>query len=96
MSHADHLDFLLDDPPEFTRAQLIEMDAAFCAAVRREIARGTERARGPERTPPAFRLIRIVHPPPIWSGASSAAELCAEIGERGGEWDQESDSGRET
>ena len=96
MSHADHWDALFDDPPAFTQAQLIEMDAAFCAAMRREIARGTERARGPERAPPAFRLIRIVHPPPLFSGASSAAELCAEIGERGGEWDQESDTRRET
>jgi hypothetical protein len=96
MSHPNHLEPPDDDPPSFTYPQLLQMDAAFCAAMRREIARGTERARGPDRAPPSARLIRIVHPPPLFSGASSAAELCAEIGDRGGEWDEGSDSRRDT
>jgi hypothetical protein len=96
MPHPNHLDLPDDDPPSFTYAQLLQMDAAFCAAMRREIARGTEQARGPDRAPPSARLIRIVHPPPLRSGASSAAELCAEIGEPGGWWDQESDTRSET
>ena len=95
MSYRRHLRFPLDDPPSFTRAELLQMDAAFCAAMRREMARGSERARGPECAPPAVRAIRIVHPPPLYSGATSAAELCAEIGERGGDWDLESEIGRE-
>lgn len=96
MPYRSHLKHALDDPPSFTRAQLLQMDAAFCAAVRREVARGSEQARGPDRGPRTVRAIRIVHPPPLYSGATSAAELCAEIGERGGEWDQESDIGGET
>jgi hypothetical protein len=66
--------------------ELIRMDRAFCDAVRREIARGTERARGPVPKPPATRLIRRLHPTPRRSGPSSPAELCAEIGDRDRFW----------
>ncbi len=76
-----------DTSPAFTRVRLLQMDAAFCAAMRREIGRGTERARRPAPKPaPAGRVLRRVHPAPRHSGASSAAELCAEIGEKGGLW----------
>lgn len=70
----------------WSRVDLIRMDRAFCDAVRREMVRGTERARGPAPKPAAARAIRPVHPSPRRSGASSPAELCAEIGERDRFW----------
>lgn len=70
----------------WSRVELIRMDRAFCDAVRREIARGTERARGPVPKPPATRLIRRLDATPRRSGPSSPAELCAEIGDRDRFW----------
>ena len=65
----------------WSRVELIRMDRAFCAAMRREMARGSERARGPAAASAASRLIRWFHAAPLRSGCSSAAALCAETGD---------------
>jgi hypothetical protein len=70
-----------DGSPPWSRFDLIRMDRAFCDAVRREIARGTERARKPAAQAVGARVIRPVHPPPRRSGATSPADLCAELGD---------------
>jgi hypothetical protein len=70
----------------WSRVELVRMDRAFCDAVRREMARGTERARGPAARPAAVRLARRLHPAPHRSGCSSAAALCAEIGDTDRIW----------
>jgi hypothetical protein len=57
--------------------ELIHMDRAFCAAMRREIARGTEQAREPPAKP-ASRPIRRFRPAPRRSGSSSAATRCVD------------------
>jgi hypothetical protein len=59
--------------------ELVRMDRAFCAAMEREIARGTERRRRPAiKPPPARRRC----PSPRRTGASSTAHPRAEAGER--------------
>jgi len=65
----------------WSRLELIRMDKAFCDAVRRAIARGTERPRGPVAKPTAARAIRRLHAAPLRSGVSSPAALCAETSE---------------
>jgi hypothetical protein len=61
------------------RDELERMDRAFCAAVLREIARGTERPRGPAATPALTRA----RPPSLRrTGASSAAQRGAETDKR--------------
>jgi hypothetical protein len=70
----------------WSRVELIRMDRAFCDAMRREIARGTERARGPAARSAVVRLARRLHPAPRRSGCSSAAALCAEIGDTDRIW----------
>jgi hypothetical protein len=71
-----------DASPPWDPRELIRMDKAFCAAVRREIARGTERPRGPVTKPAATRALRPQGPSPRRSGASSAAHARAWAGER--------------
>jgi hypothetical protein len=70
----------------WSRVELVRMDRAFCDAVRREMARGTERARGPAARPAVVRLTRRLDPAPHRSGCSSAAALCAEIGDPERTW----------
>ena len=65
----------------WSRRELAEMDRAFCDAMRREIARGSERPREPAGKRASARAIRRLQPTPRHSGASSAAALCAEAGE---------------
>ena len=71
-----------DTSPPWSRRELADMDRAFCGAMRREIARGTERPRGPVANPASARAIRRYQPDPRRSGASSPAALCADAGER--------------
>jgi hypothetical protein len=70
----------------WSRVELIRMDRSFCDAMRREMARGTERARGPAPKLAATRLARRFDPAPRRSGCSSAAALCAEIGDAERMW----------
>ena len=73
-----------DASPPWDPRELIRMDRAFCAAMRREIARGSERPRGAAITPAAARALRPRRPPPRRSGASSIPQSRAETGERDG------------
>jgi hypothetical protein len=75
-----------DATPPFSRIELIRMDRAFCDAMRREIARGTEQARRRPAAPAASRAVRRLYPGPRRSGASSPAALCAEIGDADRIW----------
>jgi hypothetical protein len=70
-----------DAGPPWDPRELIRMDRAFCEAMRREIARGSERPRAPAATP-AARTIRPARRSPRRPGASSTARPRAEIGER--------------
>jgi hypothetical protein len=70
-----------DAIPTWRSIDLIRMDRAFCDAMRREIARGSEQARGPAARSVAARAAHRFDPPPLRSGATSPAELCAEIGD---------------
>lgn len=69
----------------WSRMELIHMDRAFCAAMRREIARGTEQAREPPAKP-APRPIRHFRPAPRRSGSSSAAARCVDSVDRDRMW----------
>jgi hypothetical protein len=71
-----------DASPPWDPRELIRMDRAFCDAMRREIARGSERPRGAAITPAAARALRPRRPPPRRSGASSIPQSRAETGER--------------
>src|SRR5215470_9923864 len=70
-----------DDWLPWSRLDLVRMDRRFCDAMRRAIARGTELPRDPAAKPIAARVLRRLDAVPLWSGATSPAELCAEIGE---------------
>ena len=70
-----------DDAPPWSRLELIRMDRAFCDAMRRAIARGREKLREPAATPATPPTIRRFDPVPRRSGASSPAELCADLGD---------------
>ena len=61
--------------------ELVRMDRAFCEAMQREIARGTERPRGPVE-PAEARALGLRRPSPRRSGASSTPHARAEAGER--------------
>lgn len=62
--------------PAWSPLELIRMDRAFCDAMRREIARGTEQARGSAAKPGGeARAIRRFPAAPSRSGCSSAGEL---------------------
>jgi DNA-binding transcriptional regulator YdaS (Cro superfamily) len=68
-----------DDAEPWDRLELMRMDRAFCSAMRRAIARGSEKPRKPVPTPVTARVVRRFDPVPRRSGASSAAELCADL-----------------
>jgi hypothetical protein len=70
-----------DETPPWSRMDLIRMDRAFCEAVRRAIARGTERARGAVAKPAPRRRAGRRPTSPRRSGAS-AAKASADVGER--------------
>jgi hypothetical protein len=70
-----------DDWLPWTRLDLVRMDRAFCDAMCRAIARGAERPNWPAAKPPAARVLRRLDAVPLRSGATSPAEMCAEIGE---------------
>jgi DNA-binding transcriptional regulator YdaS (Cro superfamily) len=71
-----------DDAAEpWDRLELMRMDRAFCAAMRRAIACGSEKPRGPVATPTAVRVVRRFDPVPRRSGASSPAESCVDLGD---------------
>jgi hypothetical protein len=69
----------------WSRIELIHMDRTFCAAMHREIARGTEQAREPPAKP-ASRPIRRFRPAPRRSGSSSAAARCVDSVDRDRMW----------
>jgi hypothetical protein len=70
-----------DASPAWSERDLVRMDRAFCKAMEREIARGTERPRAlaPQPAPPAIRSVR---PASRRSGATYPAERRARVGER--------------
>jgi hypothetical protein len=70
----------------WSRIELIRMDRAFCDAMRREIARGTEQAGERTAKPAASRPIRQFHPAPRRSGSSSPAAPRADSGKRERMW----------
>lgn len=70
-----------DASPAWRERDLVRMDRAFCEAMEREIARGTERPRGPQ-TQPAARAIRPARKALRRSGATFPAGRRAEVGER--------------
>jgi hypothetical protein len=72
-----------DASPPWDPRELVRMDRAFCDAMEREIARGTERPRGPVTKPAATRAPRPQCPSPRRLSASSAAHARAQGGERG-------------
>jgi hypothetical protein len=49
-----------DAPFQWSRLDLIEMDRAFCAAMGRAIARGSERPRAPAHPPPPRQTARAI------------------------------------
>jgi hypothetical protein len=61
--------------------ELVRMDRAFCEAMEREIARGSERPR-PFATQPAACAIRPARPASRRSGATFPAKRRRDIGER--------------
>jgi len=61
-----------DDWLSWSRLDLVRMDRAFCDAVARAIHAAQ---------PTATRVLRRFEPVPLRSGATSPAEMCAEIGE---------------
>ena len=71
-----------DASPPWDPRELIRMDRAFCEAMRREIARGSERPRGAAITPAAARALRPRRPSPRRSGATSLAQRRAKTGGR--------------
>jgi hypothetical protein len=66
--------------------ELIHMDRAFCAAMRREIARGTEQAREASAKSAAPRPIRQFRAAPRRSGSSSDAGRCVDSVDRDRMW----------
>ena len=71
-----------DASPPWDPRDLVRMDRAFCEAMEREIARGTERPRGPVVQAAAPQSLRPCRPSPRRSGASSTVHPRAEAGER--------------
>jgi hypothetical protein len=71
-----------DAGPPWDERELIRMDRAFCEAMEREIARGTERPRGPMTKPVAARAPRPRRRSPRRSGAASTPQARANPGER--------------
>jgi len=69
-----------DEGWPWSRMDLIRMDRAFCAALRREIARGTERARGPAAKAAARRAIGRLRRTPPRAGAPSPAGAGGDVG----------------
>jgi hypothetical protein len=70
-----------DASPTWDTRKLIRMDRAFCDAMQREIALGTERPRGPGTTPALAHVLRPRCPPP-GARAASAVEPRAGLGKR--------------
>ncbi|HXW25311.1 MAG TPA: hypothetical protein VEK73_11220 [Xanthobacteraceae bacterium] len=70
----------------WSRVELIRMDRAFCDAVRREIACGTERARAPAPKPVAARPVRRCRATPRRAGSSSAAVPRGASSKQDGTW----------
>ena len=68
-----------DDALPWSRLELMRMDRAFCRAMRRAIARGSEQPRAPAAKSAAVPVVRRFDPVMRRSGASSPAELCAEL-----------------
>ena len=71
-----------DAGPPWDLRELERMDQAFCEAMAREIARGTERPRGPLVPPAAAPAPRPRRPSPRRSGAASTRRSRAAAGER--------------
>jgi hypothetical protein len=70
-----------DTRPPWDARELVRMDRAFCEAMLREIARGTERPRGPAITPAAARALRPRRPSRRRSRAPSTPRARAAAGE---------------
>jgi hypothetical protein len=71
-----------DASPPWDPRELIRMDRAFCEAMQREIARGTERPRGSGTTPAPAHALRPRSPSPRRSRASSTVRPRASVGKR--------------
>jgi hypothetical protein len=69
----------------WSRMELIHMDRAFCAAMRREIARGTEQALALPAKPASRPILRF-RPAPRRSGSSSGAARCVDSVDRDRMW----------
>jgi hypothetical protein len=73
----------VDETRPWSRMDLIDMDRAFCAAMERAIARGSERPRGPAAKSAAPRAIRRMHPRRSRAARAAAG---ADMSERDRSW----------